>query len=347
MGRGRPEAGPADRTAPNGHDPGSAAVPEKPTAEDGPAKPTDFDKASWWAAGKRTVKQAGNDKITTWAAALTYYAILSIFPGLLVLISVLRLSGQSMTQKVLDNLTALAPGPARTVLTTAIQNLQQGQESTAGLVAIVGVATALWSASGYIGAFMDAANSIFDVPEGRPAWKKLPIRLGITVLAGTLVAAAALAVVLTGNLAERLGRLVGLGSGFVQAWNILKWPVLVILVGLLLAVLYWAAPNAKQQGFRWTTPGSMLAVVIWVAASAGFAIYVTNFSSYNKVYGSLAVVIIFLIWLWITNIAVLLGAEFDAELQRGRAIEAGHDPDREPYLELRDTSKLKDAPNDL
>jgi membrane protein len=257
-----------------------------------------------------------------------------------VLIAALRLSGHATTQKVLSNVTQIAPGPARSILTSGIRNLQQGQSSTAGILAVVGVLGALWSASGYVGSFMQAANSIYDVPEGRPIWKKLPTRLGITVAAGLIVGVAALMVVFTGSLARRAGDLIGLGSTAVTVWDIAKWPVLVALISLLFALLYWAGPNAKHGGFRWISPCSVLAVVLWIAASAGFALYVANFSSYNKTYGSLAAVIVFLVWLWITNLAILFGAEFDAEMQRGRAIEAGHAPDDEPYMELRDTAKI-------
>ncbi|HEY1488338.1 MAG TPA: YihY/virulence factor BrkB family protein [Micromonosporaceae bacterium] len=311
-----------------------------PTAQDGPTKLSALGKQTWLGVLKRTFKQVSEDKLTTWAAALTYYGILSMFPGLLVLIAALRLTGESTTQHVLRNVTAIAPGPAQSILTSAIQNLQQGQSSTAGVLAIVGVLGALWSASGYVGSFMQAANSIYDVPEGRPIWKKLPTRLGITVVAGVIVGVAALMVVFTGSLARQLGDLIGLGSTAVTVWDIAKWPVLVILISLLFALLYWAGPNAKHGGFRWITPGSMLAVVLWIAASAGFALYVANFSSYNKTYGSLAAVIVFLVWLWITNLAILFGAEFDAEMQRGRAIEAGRAADDEPYMALRDTAKI-------
>jgi len=191
-----------------------------------------------------------------------------------------------------------------------------------------------------VGSFMQAANSIYDVPEGRPIWKKLPIRLGITIVVGLIVGVASLAVVLTGSLARQVGKLLGVGSSAVTVWNIAKWPVLVILIALAIAMLYWAAPNARHGGFRWVTPGSLLAVVVWIIASAGFVFYIANFSSYNKTYGSLAAVIIFLIWLWITNLAILFGAEFDAEMQRARAIEAGHSPTDEPYMELRDDRKV-------
>ena len=311
-----------------------------PTAQHGSAEPTVPAGHSWLAVAKRIGQQVKDDNLTVWAAALTYYAILSIFPALLVLISVLRLTGRDTTQKVIDNLTTIAPGPARNILTAAMTNLQQGAQSTAGILAIVGILGALWSASGYIGAFMQAANSIFDVPEGRPAWKKIPIRLSITIVAGAIVGIAALAVVFTGSLARQLGNILGVGSTAVSVWDIAKWPVLVLMIALLFAILYWAAPNAEHRGFRWITLGSLLAVLIWIAASAGFTVYVVNFSSYNKTYGSLAAIIIFLVWLWITNLAILVGAEFDAVMQRERAIKSGHPPDEEPHLAPRDTRKI-------
>ncbi|WP_433201304.1 YihY/virulence factor BrkB family protein [Dactylosporangium sp. CS-047395] len=315
--------------------------PQKPTADDGPDQLGELPKHSYMQVLKRTVKEFGDDNITVWAAALTYYGVLSIFPGILLLVTVLRLFGRDTVQRVIDNIGDVAPGSAGAILGDAADNLQNGQQATAGLLAVVSIAGALWSASGYVGAFMQASNAIYDVPEGRPVWKTLPIRLGVTLVTGILLTVAALLVVFTGPVAETAGRWIGAGGAAVTTWNIVKWPVLVAIVALLFAILYWASPNAKHGGFRWVSPGSLIAVVIWLVASAGFGFYVANFGSYNKTYGSLAAVIVFLVWLWISNIAILLGAEFDAELQRSRAIQAGHDETDEPYVELRDDRKLK------
>jgi membrane protein len=191
---------------------------------------------------------------------------------------------------------------------------------------------AIWAASGYVGAFMRAANRIWDVEEGRPLWKTIPLRLGITVLMLILLAASAVAVVITGPLADRVGKLIGIGSSAVTVWDIAKWPVLVLVVAVMFSILYYASPNVRQPGFRWLTPGGVLAVVLWIVASALFAVYVGNFGSYNKTYGSLGAIVIFLVWLWISNVALLLGAEFNAEIERGRQIESGHPEDREPFL---------------
>jgi membrane protein len=293
-----------------------------------------------WGALKRTGKEFKEDNLTDVAAALTYYSVLAIFPALIVLVSILGLVGDSATQPLIDNLGAVAPGPAKVIFTNAIKNLQGGQ-GAAGVLFIVGLLGALWSASGYVAAFMRASNTIYDMPEGRPVWKTLPVRVGLTLVLLFLLAITALAVVLTGGLAQKVGNIVGLGNTAVDVWDIAKWPVLLIVVTFMFALLYWAAPNVRQPGFRWVSPGGIVAVVGWLIASAAFAFYVGNFGSYNKTYGALGGVIVFLVWLWISNIVILLGAEFNAELERGRAIEGGMRPaDREPFAEPRDTRKM-------
>jgi len=308
--------------------------------DEGPDSPTELTPPTWWQTLRRAVREFSEDALPDWAAALTYYGVLSIFPGLLVLVSTLGLLGQSTADKVQDTITSVAPGQAGEILDNAIDQAQ-ANTGAASVVAIVGVLVALWSASGYIAAFMRASNAIYDVPEGRPVWKTLPIRLGMTVVIGLMLIASALIVVFTGDLAESLGRLIGVGGTAVTVWSIVKWPVLVMLVSLMFAILYWASPNARHGGFRWVSPGGVVAVVLWLIVSGGFAFYVSNFASYNKTYGALAGAVVFLVWLWLTNIAILLGAEVDAELERSRAIAAGHAADEEQYLELRDDRKLK------
>ncbi|MFI7585549.1 YihY/virulence factor BrkB family protein [Spongisporangium articulatum] len=314
---------------------------ERVEPDSAPEVPTRLPARAWFGAVRRAVKEFSIDGLTDWAAALTYYGVLSIFPALLVLLSLIGLLGQDASQTLISNVNGLAPSSLRPVLVTGIQNLQDSSQS-AGLLAIVGLLAALWSASGYISAFMRASNAIYDVPEGRPIWKTLPIRVGLTALIMVLLAACALAVVVTGSLAQRIGDLLGLGDAAVTAWNIAKWPVLLLVVSFMFALLYWASPNARQ-GFRWVSPGGVVGVLLWVVASIGFAVYVANFASYNKTYGSLAAVIVFLVWLWISNIALLLGAELNAELERGRAILRGHPADQEPYIELRDDSHVKES----
>ncbi|MEV8100478.1 YihY/virulence factor BrkB family protein [Kitasatospora sp. NPDC085879] len=321
------------------HGPRTAA--SAPNGGSGPDSPLQVPAHGWWQVLKRTGREFLADELPDRAAALTYYGILAIFPALLVLVSLLALAGTSATDTVLDNLQSLAPGSARDILHSAITQLQSGR-ATGGLLAVLGLAGALWSASGYIGAFIRAANAVYDIREGRPMWKTTPLRIGLTLLTMLLLVACAVIVVFTGRLAERAGNLLGLGDTALTVWAVAKWPVLVLLVTLMIALLYWAAPNVRGRGLAWTSPGSLLAVLLWLALSAGFAAYVANFGSYNKTYGTLAGVVVFLIWLWLTNLAILLGLELDAELAREQAIRTGRPNAEEPYVQPRDTRTWPD-----
>jgi membrane protein len=302
-------------------------------SRDAPEGVTDLSVSSWTDALKRTVKAFREDKLTDWAAALTYYGVLAIFPALLVVVSALGLIGQSVTDSLISNLEDVAPGPAQEIFTDAIRNLQ-GARAASGVAFVIGLAAAFWASSGYVNGFMSASNSIYDVEEG-PLTKTLPVRLGLTLVLMVLAAAIAFAVTLTGGLAKEAGNLVGVGETAVDVWGAAKWPVLLLLVSFLLAVLYWGAPNVKLP-FRLVSPGGLLAVLGWVIASVAFAFYVSNFSSYNKTYGALAGPIVFLLWLWISNICILLGAELNAELERSRKLQAGEiAQEDEPFVEPR------------
>jgi membrane protein len=287
-----------------------------------PTGPTKLGSGSWMGALKRSARGFSDDNLTDRAAALTYYGIQAIFPALLALVSILGLVGQSATQPLIQNLGKVAPGPAQKIFTSAIHNLQQSK-GAAGVLVIVGIAIALWSASGYVGAFMRASNAIYGVEEGRPFWFKRPVQFAVTLVLVLLLAASAMAVVLTGGLATQVGKVLGVGSSAVTIWDIAKWPVLLLVVAFMFSILYWTAPNVRHAGFRWLTPGGLVAVILWIIASLAFAFYVANFSHYNKTYGSLGGIIAFLVWLWISNVAVLFGAELNAELERGRQLEAG------------------------
>ncbi len=289
---------------------------------EGPRKPTDLGARSWWGVLRRTVSEFRADNLTDWAAALTYYAILSIFPALIVLVAIVGLAGDPATRALQDNIRQLGPGPAQDIVTGAIGQIS-GRQGTAGVALLAGLAAALWSASGYVGAFTRAANSIYEVDEGRPFWRLRPFQVALTLALLLLVSFSAIAVVLSGPLADQVGNLLGIGGTAVTVWDLAKWPVIFLIVLTVIAILYYAAPNVRHPGFRWITPGGLLAVVVWIAASAGFALYVASFGSYNKTYGSLAGVIVFLVWLWISNVAILLGAELNAELERGREVEHG------------------------
>jgi membrane protein len=288
-------------------------------------KPTRLPLSSWGGVLKRTVREFKEDNLTDWAAALTYYSILSIFPALIALVSITALAGQhpETTNSILEIIDDIGPSSAVDTFKGPVETVMSNKGG-AGIALIIGLVAALWSASSYVGAFMRASNQIYEVEEGRRFWKLRPLQLLVTLVMVLLLAIVAVAIVATGPLADAIGNQIGFGSAAVTAWDIAKWPVLLAVVMLMFAVLYYAAPNVRQPGFRWVTPGGVLAVVLWIVASAAFAFYVANFSSYNKTYGSLAGVIVFLVWLWISNIAVLLGAEFNAELERGRELESGN-----------------------
>ncbi|MER6028767.1 YihY/virulence factor BrkB family protein [Streptomyces sp. NPDC001851] len=314
------------------------AGPGRQVEQAAPDTPAKLPKRAWGAVLKGSLREFRDDELTDRAAALTYYGVLALFPALLVLVSLLSVAGRSVTGKVLADLRHLAPGSARDILTRAVEQLQSNA-GTGSVMAVVGLVLAVWSASGYVAAFIRAANAVYDMPEGRPVWKILPVRIGVTVVLMVLAVASALIVVFTGGLARHAGQALGVGDMALTVWSIAKWPVLVLLVTVMIAILYWATPNARVKGFKWITPGSVLALLIWLLASAGFAFYVGTFASYNKTYGTMAGVIVFLVWLWISNLAILLGLEFDAETVRQRAVAGGLPPRAEPYTEPRDTRK--------
>jgi len=293
-------------------------------AEGGPDKPTQVGKQGWLATAKRTVKEFKEDNLTDWAAALTYYGVLSLFPALIALVSIVGLvmDPATVTTTLTDLVGSIAPNAVEP-LEGPIKQIT-ANKSGAGLALILSLAGALWSASGYIGAFMRASNAIYEVDEGRPFWKLRPLQIVVTLAMVLLTALVSLSLVVSGPLAKSVGDAVGLGDTAVTAWNFGKWPVLIVIVMGMLAVLYHLSPNVKLPKMRWISPGAIFAVIIWIVASVLFAFYVSNFGSYNKTYGSLAGVIVFLLWLWLTNIAVLLGAEMNAELERTREIESGN-----------------------
>lgn len=309
--------------------------------EQAPDSPTDIGRRSWAGLTWRTLRGVRDNHLTDSAAALTYYGVLAVFPALLAVVALLGLIGHSATQPLLEDLGSVAPGPAKQIFTSAIENIQKGR-GAAGVLFVVALLGAIWSASGYVGAFMRAANSIYEIDEGRPVWKTIPTRVLTTIVLLVLLAVSAVAVVLTGGLAGQAGKLLGVQGTAVTVWDVAKWPVLVLVVGTMFSILYWAAPNVKHPGFRWLSPGGLFAVVMWLVVSAAFAAYVANFGSYNKTYGALGGVIVFLVWLWLSNVAVLLGAKLNAELERERQIRLGRAPEPPPFAEPRDAPK--DAP---
>jgi membrane protein len=315
---------------------------ESVTRTQGPAAPegpTELTARSWWHVAKRTVREFSRDDCTDQAAALTYYAVLSIFPAAIALVSLIGIFGQGRetTNALLDIVSDIGPQSAVDTLEGPLGDLSTAPG--AGIALLVGVLLALWSASGYVGAFGRAMNRIYEVPEGRPFWKLRPTMIAVTLIAVLLVAVVAIGLVVTGPLAESVGRTIGLGDTAVTAWDIAKWPVLLAIVVAVVAILYYATPNVKQPKFRWISVGALIAIVTWALASVAFGLYVANFATYSKTYGSLAGVVVFLLWLWITNLALLFGAELDAEMERGREVQSGIPAEEEIQLPPRDTRK--------
>src|SRR5215211_8057978 len=308
-----------------------------------PQDPTDLPKRSWLKTLRRTFGEFKEDNLTDWAAALTYYAVLSVFPALIALVSMVGLIADpaTITRVLTDTVSSLGPKSAVDTFKGPIESVTSS-ESRAGLGLILGLAGALWTASGYVGAFMRASNSIYEMEEGRPFWKLRPLQILVTLILELMLAVSAIAVVISGPLASEVGKIFGVEGTAITIFNIVKWPVILLVVITMLAILYYGAPNVRHPGFRWITPGGVLAVVLWIVASVGFAAYVSNFSSYNATYGSLAGVIVFLIWLWISNCAVLLGAEMNAELERGRELESGIPEEKTIAVEPR--TPANDAP---
>jgi membrane protein len=302
----------------------------------GPDAPTDLSGRSWMATLKRTFKEFQDDNLTDWAAALTYYGVLALFPAIIALVSILGLvvSPPTITKVLTQTISSLGPSSAVNTFKGPVDSIANSR-STAGVLLIVGLLGALWSASGYVGAFSRASNAIYERAEGRKFYLLRPLQVLVTLILILMAACVVIALIVSGPLATSIGNAIGIGSTALTVWNIAKWPVMLVVVMVMLAILYYASPNAKHPKFKWISPGSAVAVVLWVIASALFAFYVANFGSYNKTYGALGGVVVFLVWMWITNLAVLFGAELNAEIERGREIAAGvpgaHDDIQLPY----------------
>jgi membrane protein len=316
--------------------------PTAPVRADYAPEGTD-ERPSTFATLKRTATEFSEDNITDWAAALTYYGLLALFPALIALVGIIGFFAdpQGATQTITDVVSEIGPSSAADTFAGPIESITSSS-STAGIMAIVGIVIALWSASGYVGAFMRASNVIYETPEGRPIWKLRPLQMLVTLVILILAAITLLALVVSGPLAEAIGSAIGLSDTAVTIYQIAKWPILAALVITIFAVLYYATPNVKLRGFKWVTPGSLFALVVWILASAAFAFYVANFGSYDKVYGTLGGVVAVLVWMWITNLALLFGLELNAERERSRELaEDVPRAEREIQLEPRDEPKEK------
>lgn len=302
-----------------------------------PDSPDDLTRRSWRYVLRTTVREFQHDQCTDLAAALTYYAVLALAPALLALVSVLGLvgDGEQLVEDVLRTVRESGPEGAADTLDPILSGI--AASPGAGLAFVLSLVLALWSASGYVAAFSRGMNRVYEIDEGRPIWKLRPVLLLVTLVLVLFAVAVVLALVVSGDVARSIGDVIGLSDATVTVWNIAKWPVALVLVVLAVAILYYATPNVQQPRFRWISPGAGVAVVVWLLASAAFGFYVASFGSYDSTYGSLAGVIILLLWLWLTNLALLFGAELDAEVERGRELQGGIAAERTIQLPPRDT----------
>jgi len=318
----------------------AAPSPDDPRKPDSPGE---VNKPSWKYVLKKTLREFSADQCTDIAASLTYYAVLALFPALIALISLLGVFGQGerSVDTILNLVNQVAPGGTADVLRDPLE--QFSSSPAAGFALVFGIVLAIWSASGYVGAFSRAMNRIYEIEEGRPFWKLRPMQLFVTIVSILLILIMLVVLIVSGPVTAAVGSALGLGETVQIVWSIVKWPILALAVVLIIAILYYATPNAKQPKFRWISLGALLALITLVVASFLFGLYVTNFSNYDRTYGSLAGVVIFLLWLWIANLALLFGAEFDAELERGRQLQAGIKAEEDIQLPPRDTRKSDKA----
>jgi membrane protein len=323
----------------------SQELADAPAPDDArkPDSPGEVTKRSWKYVLRKSFREFVDDQCPDRAASLTYYGVLALFPGLLALTSLLALVGQG--QRAIDALFGIveqvAPGEALDIIREPIEDFSTSP--AAGLGFVTGLVLAIWSASGYVGAFSRAMNQIYEIDEGRPFWKLRPMQLLVTIVTLVLIVIIAVILVISGPVTEALGDALGVGEAVEVVWELAKWPVLALAVILAIAILYYATPNAKQPKFRWISLGAVIAIVALVIVSAGFALYVANFSNYDRTYGSFGGVIVFLLWVWLANCALLFGAEFDAEMERGRELQAGIEAEEDIQLPPRDTRKSDKA----
>lgn len=317
----------------------AASAPHEDDARK-PSSPVEIKPVGWKFTAKNALREFGDDQCTDLAASLTYYTVMALFPGLMALVSLLALFGQSEggIDQLMKLVQELAPGEAAEQIKGPLTQMVNSPGT--GLALVIGLLSALWSASGYVGAFGRAMNRIYETAEGRPVWKLRPVNLAITLFCVVVAAVMLVALVISGPVAQAVGDVVGLGDQAVTTWGIVKWPVMVALLVLMVAVLYHFTPNVRQPNFRWISVGAAVAIVVWLLASALFALYVATAGNYSKTYGALAGVIVMLLWLWITNLALLFGAEVDSELERARQLQAGLPAEETLQLPPRDDAGI-------
>jgi membrane protein len=319
------------------------------TPSDAPDSPLELPPRSWWKTLKRTIDEFQDDELTDKAAALTYYGVLALFPIFIVLVALLGLLGEypRTTNAIFEILDQA--GASRSTIDAIRDPLTKvvSDKGGAGALFGFGLVAALWTASGYLGAFMRSANHIYEVNEGRPFLKRRPQQVLITGLMTAFVAVVLLGIVLTGPLAEAISRQLGLGNTATTVWAYAKWPVMAVVAMVVIAVLYYIAPNVRQPRFRWVSPGGAIAVALWGLVTVAFFFYVSHLGSYDKTYGSLGTGVSLLVWMWLSNLALLFGLEFDSELERERELLAGLPAERNIRLEPRQAPKNEPTRTDV
>ncbi|MFN8107526.1 MAG: YihY/virulence factor BrkB family protein [Nocardioidaceae bacterium] len=300
--------------------------------------PQDFTgkKRGFFFVGWRVAKEFMKDQSLDMAAALTYYAVFAIFPAMIAVFSAVGLVSdpQRVIAKIEEVLTPLIRESTLDRVMTVLDGVAASRG--AGILAVASIVIALWAASAYVNAFRRMMNRIYGVQEGRALWKLRPLMALVTLVSLALVMLMMLIMIISGPISEAVGKVLGFGEDVAHLWDLLKLPVLLIFLVVSVAILYQATPNVKFPKLRLFSTGSVVAIGAIVVASVGLTFYVRNFANYNQVYGSLAGVIVFMLWMWIINIALLCGAELDAELERGRQLHDGQAAEESLLLPLRD-----------
>lgn len=299
-----------------------------------PAKIRQLNWRTWRGILWRSITGYLYDDCSDYAAALTFQAVTALLPSLVVIVALINLvtDGTTVVDTTVEMLRDLGLGAVvgNESLLAVVDTLLVRQDSARVLLGF-GLALAIWSASGYVGVFTRASNRIYSVREGRRWWTLQLLEIGLAAVALVLLAVGGAGLVISGPLVDWAGDALGAGETARLVWSVGRWPVLVAVAIMLLSLLFWIAPNVRQPRFRWLTVGGAVALAVWALVSSGFGLYVANFGSYDRTYGSLGAIMAFLIWVYLSNIALLLGVEVNAEVQRGRLRQAG---DRDPETPL-------------
>ncbi|MEV0368800.1 YihY/virulence factor BrkB family protein [Streptomyces sp. NPDC050636] len=268
---------------------------------------------------RRTPVSVWNDDVTDWAASLTYYSVLALLPSLIVTVSLIGVADPAATEQLINHISSIAPAESSPTVRRALVSM--AHQHTAAWVVVGGaLISALWSSCSYLAVFRRALHAMHRTKDDRPPWRKAPRIIATALLLMALLISSAVALLASGPIARALGRTLGLGEAGETTWNLVKWPLLLLLATVLAMVLFRSGPPSSR-GVRRAAPGGVVAVLLWLVSSAGFAVYASYVGTFNRLYGSLAGPVVFLIWLWFSHLSLLSGAQFNVELARaGRVV---------------------------